>query len=190
MDKVRVHHLKYNMHQFRKDFIYGLLVVIPLATILWIIDLSTQIITGPVSQIIGIELNTINGLIISLIILWGIGFGIRQLVNRSIFPKIETILLKIPIIKLLYNSVKQIAKLVLKKKQRFLATVFIEYPSPNIWSLGLSIGKNIDRKTFGRILLRPKSFSAEILFGRKLLRRNYFFVFFVTVTHPPSDRMG
>ena len=75
------------MTSFRNNFFYGLIIVFPLASIIWLINLSIDVLTGPLSQLLGFELNNLNGLILSLMMLWGIGFLSRQIVSRSIFPK-------------------------------------------------------------------------------------------------------
>ncbi len=124
------------MLSVRKDFMYGLFIVFPLASIFWLVDLSVNVLTGPLSQLLGIELKNVNGLVLSLAILWTIGFLARQVVNRSIFPKIEAIIVKLPFVRVVYQSLRQIANVLMKRQQRFLATVFVQYPSPGIWSLG------------------------------------------------------
>ena len=132
------------MNAVRKDFLYGLLIVFPLASIFWLIDLSVKVLTGPLSQLLGFQLNNMNGVVLSVIILWGIGFLARQVVNRSIFPKIEALIIKVPFISLVYRSIRQIAAILIKKKQRFLATVFVEYPSKGIWSMGFLTNDQVD----------------------------------------------
>ena len=132
------------MNAVRKDFLYGLLIVFPLASIFWLIDLSVKVLTGPLSQLLGFQLNNMNGVVLSVLILWGIGFLARQVVNRSIFPKIEALIIKVPFISLVYRSIRQIAAILIKKKQRFLATVFVEYPSKGIWSMGFLTNDQVD----------------------------------------------
>lgn len=124
------------MKTIRKDFIFGIVIVVPLASIFWLIDLSVQALTGPMSQLAGFQLNNLNGILLSLGVVWFIGFIARLIVNRSIFPKIEALIVKVPIISLVYRSLRQIASILVKEKQRFLATVFVEYPSKGIWSMG------------------------------------------------------
>ena len=132
------------MNAIRKDFLYGLLIVFPLASILWLIDLSIKVLTGPLSQLVGFQLNNINGVVLSVLMLWGIGFLARQVVSRSIFPKIEAFIIKVPFISLVYRSIRQISAVLIKKKQRFLATVYVEYPSKGIWSLGFLTNDQVD----------------------------------------------
>ena len=132
------------MLSVRKDFMYGLLIVFPLASIFWLVDLSVNVLTGPLSQLLGIELKNVNGLVLSLAILWTIGFLARQVVNRSIFPKIEAIIVKLPLIRVVYQSLRQIANVLMKRQQRFLATVFVQYPSAGIWSLGFLTNDHVE----------------------------------------------
>ncbi|MEK9726470.1 MAG: DUF502 domain-containing protein [Candidatus Margulisiibacteriota bacterium] len=144
------------MSLLRKDFLFGLLVIFPLAAILWIIDFSLRLLTGPVSQLFGIDLSGWGGVIISVLIIWFIGKSVRIIINRSIFSKIEALIVRVPIINILYQSLRQIASVVINKKQRFLATVYIEYPSKGIWSLGFLTNDQIeDMKTRSGTTLIP-----------------------------------
>ncbi len=132
------------MNSFRKDFIFGFLVIFPLAAILWIINFSIGLLTGPIDQLFGIKLTGWGGVLISLLIIWGIGKIVRIIINRSIFTKLEAIIVKVPIINVIYQSMRQIASVLINKKQRFLATVYIEYPSKGIWSLGFLTNDQVD----------------------------------------------
>ena len=80
---------------------------------------------------------------LSLALLWSIGFFSRQMVSRSLFPKIEAVIVKLPFIRVIYQSIRQIARVLINRKQRFLATVFVQYPSPGIWSLGFLTNDNV-----------------------------------------------
>ena len=148
------------MTTIRRDFLYGLLIVFPLASIFWLVELSINVLTGPLSQLLGFQLNNINGIVLSLVMLWAIGFIVRQIINRSIFPKIEALIMKVPFLRLIYQSLRQIASVLLKRKQRFLATVFVEYPSKGIWSLGFLTNDQVDclkNKAGNRLLGKPVS---------------------------------
>ena len=141
----------------RKDFIFGVLVILPVAIILWLIDISIRILTGPVSQLFGIEMNSNGGLIFSLLFIWGIGAAVRYLVSLDPF----LFVLKRSSKKYLYYgwSIDRSDKLPawsLTKKQRFLATVFVEYPSKGIWSLGFLTNDAVDemKSTQGMTLVR------------------------------------
>jgi len=146
------------MKTIQRDFLYGLFIVFPLASIFWLVELSINVLTGPLSQLLGFQLNNINGIVLSLVILWTIGFIVRQIINRSIFPKIEALIMKIPFLRLIYQSLRQIASVLLKRKQRFLATVFVEYPSKGIWSLGFLTNDQVDclkNRMGSRLLGKP-----------------------------------
>lgn len=146
------------MKTIQRDFLYGLFIVFPLASIFWLVELSINVLTGPLSQLLGFQLNNINGIVLSLVILWTIGFIVRQIINRSIFPKIEALIMKVPFLRLIYQSLRQIASVLLKRKQRFLATVFVEYPSKGIWSLGFLTNDQVDclkNRMGSRLLGKP-----------------------------------
>ena len=131
------------MQTRKKEFIYGLCIVFPLASIVWLVNVSIGILTGPLAQVIGYKANTLTGLIISVVAIWGIGSITRIIITRSIFPKIEDFIYKIPIISIIYRSFRQIIDTLLKKKQQFLATVLVEYPLKGVWSLGFLTNENV-----------------------------------------------
>ena len=146
------------MKTIQRDFLYGLFIVFPLASIFWLVELSINVLTGPLSQLLGFQLNNINGIVLSLVMLWTIGFIVRQIINRSIFPKIEALIMKVPFLRLIYQSLRQIASVVLQRKQRFLATVFVEYPTKGIWSLGFLTNDQVDclkNRMGSRLLGKP-----------------------------------
>ena len=63
------------------------------------------------------------------------------------FQKIEAFIFKVPLVRVIYRSIRQIVSILLKKKQRFLATVFVEYPSEGIWSMGFLTNDNVECMT-------------------------------------------
>ena len=132
------------MNAIRKDFVIGSLLVFPIAALLWLIDFSMNLLMGPVSRLTGIHLTGWGGFFISLFLIWLIGKSIRIIISRSIFSKFESLIVKVPVLRLLYHSLTQIAGIILKKKQRFLATVYVEYPSKGIWSLGFLTNDQVE----------------------------------------------
>ena len=133
----------FNVNNFKKELIYGFLIVIPLASVIWLIEISITVLTDPISQLIGFKLNNINGILLSIGLLWLIGVSARIIVSRSIFPKIEQVIIQLPLISILYRSMKQIAHIILNRKHKFIATVFIEYPTKGIWSLGFITNQKV-----------------------------------------------
>jgi len=131
------------MNSIRKDLLFGFVVIFPIAAALWILDFSIKVLTGPISQLFGVQLTGLLGGAISLLFIWFVGRIIRIIIGRSIFSKIESIIIKVPGLRIIYQSIRQIASVIINKKQRFLATVWVEYPSPGIWSLGFLTNDNV-----------------------------------------------
>jgi uncharacterized membrane protein len=124
------------MISIRKHFLIGFLVILPLASLLWLIDVAIQLLTGPIAQLFGIQLTGSLGVVVSVLVIWAVGALVHNMISRSIFAKLEALIIRVPILRVVYHAMRQIAGVVMNKKQRFLATVFIEYPSKGIWSLG------------------------------------------------------
>ena len=91
------------MQTRKKEFIYGLCIVFPLASIVWLVNVSIGILTGPLAQVIGYKANTLTGLCVSVLAIWGIGAVTRIVIARSIFPKMEDFIYKIPVISIIYK---------------------------------------------------------------------------------------
>ena len=49
------------MNSIRRDFLFGFVVIFPIAAALWIIDFSIRVLTGPISQLFGIQLTGLLG---------------------------------------------------------------------------------------------------------------------------------
>ena len=124
------------MTSIRKHFLIGCLVILPLASLLWLMDVAIQLLTGPISQLFGIQLTGSLGVVVSILVIWSVGALVHNMISRSIFAKLDAVIVRVPILRAVYHAMRQMVGLVINKKQRFLATVFIEYPSKGIWSLG------------------------------------------------------
>jgi len=76
------------------------------------------------------------GLLIAVIIITMIGFLGKNLIGRSIVGFGESILHRMPLVRTLYKSLKQIFESVLKdQSSSFKKVGLIEFPSPGMWAL-------------------------------------------------------
>jgi len=82
------------------------------------------------------------GFIVAIIIIYLAGVVVGNLIGRRIYARIESIAVRVPVIKQIYPSVKQVTDFVLgqgdqKSKLPAGRVVAIEYPRKGIWTLGL-----------------------------------------------------
>ena len=142
----------------KNDLIAGLLVVIPLATTIWLsfiianwaIKFLTQIPKqinpfGGLNPILTNILNFLVGLAVPLAFILLIGLMARNIVGKWLLGVGEQILQSIPLAGSVYKTLQQILETLLKdSKTKFRRVVMIEYPRKGIWTLGFVTGTASD----------------------------------------------
>lgn len=139
----------------KSDLIAGLLVVIPLATTIWLsisiakwaIDLFTRI-PKQINPFDGLDpfltniLNFLVGLAVPLLSILIIGLMARNIVGRWLLDFGEQFLQAIPLAGSVYKTLKQILETLLgDSKTKFRRVVLIEYPRKGVWTMGFVTGK-------------------------------------------------
>lgn len=144
-------HLKQDL---KNDLIAGLLVVIPLATTIWLtITVSSWVINfltripkqlNPFNDLHPILLNLINlvvGLAVPILALLLIGLMARNIVGRWLLDLGERLLQAIPLAGSVYKALKQLLETILKDSNgRFRRVVLVEYPRREMWAIAFVTG--------------------------------------------------
>lgn len=139
----------------KSDLIAGLLVVIPLATTIWLsvstarwaIDLFTRIPKqiNPFDGLDPILTNILNfsvGLAVPLLSILIIGLMARNIVGRWLLDFGEQFLQAIPLAGSVYKTLKQILETLLgDSKTKFRRVILLEYPRKGVWTMGFVTGK-------------------------------------------------
>lgn len=133
----------------RKYLIAGLLLWLPLAITLWVIDfivttMDRTLTVLPASwhpdQVLGFHLPGL-GLVVSVIILLVTGVLAANIIGARLFAWWESVLVKIPIVRPIYSGVKQVSDtLFASKGQSFRKVVLVEFPQRGQWTLGFVVG--------------------------------------------------
>ncbi len=138
----------------KNDLIAGLLVIIPLATTIWltitianwVIDFLTQIPKQlhPFPDLDPVLTNFLNlaiGFAVPLLCILLIGLMARNFVGRWLLNFGEQILQSIPLAGSVYKTLQQILETLFKdSKSKFRRVVIVEYPRRGVWSLGFVTG--------------------------------------------------
>ncbi|MEL6930777.1 MAG: DUF502 domain-containing protein [Cyanobacteria bacterium J06600_6] len=140
----------------KSDLIAGLLVVIPLATTIWLsistakwaIDLFTRI-PKRINPFDGLDplltdvLNFSVGFTVPLLSILIIGLMARNIAGRWLLDFGEQFLQAIPLAGSVYKTLKQILETLLSdSKTKFRRVVLVEYPRKGIWTMGFVTGKS------------------------------------------------
>lgn len=139
----------------KNDLIAGLLVIIPLATTIWltitiakwVIDFLTRI-PKQLNPFDGLDpfltniLNFLVGLAVPLFFILLIGLMARNIVGRWLLDFGEQFLQAIPLAGSVYKTLKQILETLLQdSKTKFRRVVMVEYPRRGIWTIGFVTGR-------------------------------------------------
>ena len=139
----------------KSDLIAGLLVVIPLATTIWLsvstarwaVNLFTRIPKqiNPFDGLNPFLTNVLNlsvGLAVPLLSILLIGLMARNIVGRWLLDFGEQFLQAIPLAGSVYKTLKQILETLLgDSKTKFRRVVLVEYPRQGVWTMGFVTGK-------------------------------------------------
>ncbi|MGY2726261.1 putative membrane protein [Thermostichus sp. OS-CIW-21] len=135
-------------------FVAGLLVVIPLATTIWLtVEVATWSIGfltsipkqfNPIQGLHPILINLIDlavGLLTPIVLILLIGFMARNIVGQWLLNLSEQLLHAIPVAGLVYKTLKQLVSVLFApNNQRFRRVVLVEYPRPGAWALAFVTG--------------------------------------------------
>ncbi|HCL67028.1 MAG TPA: hypothetical protein DIC56_19765 [Rhizobium sp.] len=131
--------------RLRNNFLTGLIICAPVAITIWLTLSFIRWADSWVKPYIPTRYNPESylkfavpgfGLLIAVIIITMIGFLGKNLIGRSIVGFGESILHRMPLVRTLYKSLKQIFESVLKdQSSSFKKVGLIEFPSPGMWAL-------------------------------------------------------
>ncbi len=137
----------------KNDLIAGLLVVIPLATTIWltitvarwVVDFLTSIPKQlnpfiELNPLLGDLLNLTIGLAVPLFSILIIGLMARNIAGRWLLDFGERTLKAIPLAGSVYTTLKQLLSTVLGSGSRFSRVVLVEYPRRSMWTIGFVTG--------------------------------------------------
>jgi uncharacterized membrane protein len=138
----------------KNDLIAGLLVVIPLATTIWLtITVANWVINfltrvpkqlNPFDGFHPILVNFLNfavGLTVPLLLILVIGLMARNIAGRWLLDFGERLLQAIPLAGAVYKTLKQLLETLLKdSNNRFRRVVLVEYPRRGVWAIAFVTG--------------------------------------------------
>jgi uncharacterized membrane protein len=131
--------------RLRNDFLTGLVVVLPVALTIYLIWTVVAIIDARVLPLVPAAYNPENvfgrnifglGLLIFIVFTTLVGALTKGLFGRQIIHFGERIVERMPIVRSVYNGLKQIVETMLSKSgTSFKHACLIEYPRKGIWSI-------------------------------------------------------
>lgn len=132
--------------KLRANFLTGIVVIAPISLTLWLLwsvigwidGFVLPLVPGPwrPEQYIGINLRGV-GVIFFLIFTVMVGWIAKGLMGRSLIGWGERLVDQMPVIRSVYNGLKQVAETVFAQQDsNFKKACLVQYPRPGVWALG------------------------------------------------------
>ncbi|MGM0441053.1 MAG: DUF502 domain-containing protein [Elusimicrobiota bacterium] len=127
--------------KIRNQFVTGVIVILPLGLTIWIVWFLFKFIGDrflPLFQDYTFLANLPAGIqilisgIITIAIIWFIGFWAKNFIGRFILGSLEKIVLKTPVVSKIYKTIRQITDTMFVNRTAFKKVAMIEYPRKGI----------------------------------------------------------
>ncbi|OZI32059.1 hypothetical protein CAL29_29940 [Bordetella genomosp. 10] len=134
------------MRVFKKYFITGLLIWVPLVITVWVLGVLVATLEGFVpnflsaESLFGVDIPGFRFVLVIVVVLLT-GVFAANLLGRTLVEQWEKIVGRIPLVRSIYNSVKQVSDTVLAPNgQAFRKAVLIQYPRHGSWTIAFLTG--------------------------------------------------
>ncbi len=134
----------------KKYFITGLLVWAPLGITLWVLDLLVSTMDQSLlllperfqtENLFGIHIPGM-GVLLSLLILFATGLVAANFIGQRLLLFWESLLGRIPVVKSIYNSVKQVSDTLFSSNgHAFRQALLVQYPREGSWTIAFMTGR-------------------------------------------------
>lgn len=138
-----------SIQRFWDYLIAGLIVLLPFWVSIYIIIITFRLIDNilrkPLEIILGFNIPTGTSFIVTIFLIFLMGFFVRHALGNRIYNYIECKLLMVPWFNSIYSTFKEVVNAILLREERgFKGVVLVEYPRKGVYTLGFSTGANIE----------------------------------------------
>ena len=133
----------------RKYFVTGLLIWVPLAITIWVLNLiigsmdqSLQLLPyrWQPRQLFGFNVPGL-GVLLTVLVVFATGLFTRNIIGERLLNYWERLLGRIPIVRSIYSSVKQVSDTILSPNgQAFRKALLVQYPRQGAWTIAFQTG--------------------------------------------------
>lgn len=135
------------MRFLKRYFITGLLIWLPLIATVWVLVMLARTLDSLVPSFLspkalfGVEIPGFE-LILVIVVILLTGVFCANFIGKAILARWESLLGRIPLVRSIYNSVKQVSDTVFAPNgQAFRQAVLVQYPRHGAWTIGFLTGK-------------------------------------------------
>ena len=133
---------------FKRNTFAGLFAIVPLALTFYIIKIIIVFLdqlTAPIMEKIKLEIPGF-GLILTLLIIFSLGIFVTNVLGRRLFSWTERLISSIPLVKTIYNTLKQITNAFsgATQTENYKRVIYIQYPRKELWTISFVTGESVD----------------------------------------------
>ena len=138
---------------FKRYFVTGLLLWVPIGITLWVLSLIVSAMDQSLAllparwnprEFIGLDIPGL-GAILTLLVIFATGVLTANLVGGKLVTWGEQVLSRIPIVRSIYSSVKQVSDTILSPNgNAFRKALLVEYPRKGAWTIAFLTGVPTD----------------------------------------------
>ena len=134
---------------FKRITFAGLFAIVPLALTFYIIKIIIVFLdqlTAPIMERINLEIPGF-GLILTLLIIFALGVFVTNVLGRRLFSWGERLISSIPLVKNIYNTLKQITNAFsgATQTENYQRVIYIQYPRKELWTISFVTGDSVDK---------------------------------------------
>jgi len=135
------------LSEIRNTFLTGLLILIPLATTLyivyWTFTTLDNLMRPEISKVLGFYIPGLSLLtLLTFVFVLGV-FG-RLAVGKKLIDFVESKLMKVPVLRTVYSATKEASKAILiSETEKIKGVVLVEYPRKGVYAIGFTTGGTI-----------------------------------------------
>tara|TARA_Y100001934_G_C12354421_1_gene777283 strand:+ start:101 stop:694 length:594 start_codon:yes stop_codon:yes gene_type:complete len=130
---------------FRTKLFTGIATLLPLYLTYIVIKFlffSLEEISTPIVERLGIDIPGI-GIVLTIVLIYILGIIVTNFLGKKIFNIGESIVKKVPIVNIIYTTLKQIIDTFTKGKiDDFEGAVYIQYPREGLWTMAFISGES------------------------------------------------
>ena len=130
---------------FRSKLFAGIATLLPLYLTFFVIKflfLTLEEMSAPMLTKLGVEIPGL-GIILTVVLIFILGVLVTNFLGRKIFNLGERIVKKVPIVNMIYTTLKQIPDTFTKgTTEAFEGAVYIEYPREGLWTMAFISGES------------------------------------------------
>ena len=133
----------------RKYFVTGLLILVPLAITLWVLNLFISTMDQSLlllperwrpEAVVGFHIPGL-GTILTLLIIFLTGLATRNFIGKRVVIAWEAVVIRIPVVNTIYSSVKQVSDTLFSSSgNAFRKALLVEYPRKGCWTIAFLTG--------------------------------------------------